>query len=69
MPTGCGSIEHSLHLGSKQMKKIGKYLIRGLLGRGGMGKIFKVEHPHIGKIAALKMLDPDQVFSDFFHLL
>jgi serine/threonine-protein kinase len=41
------------------MKYIGKYQIRGLLGRGGMGKIFKVEHPQIGKIFALKLLDPD----------
>lgn len=41
------------------MKYIGKYIIRGLLGRGGMGKIFKVEHPLIGKILALKLLDPD----------
>ncbi len=42
-----------------QMKYIGKYVIRGLLGRGGMGKIIKVEHPQIGKIFALKLLDPD----------
>ena len=41
------------------MKYIGKYQIRGLLGRGGMGKIFKVEHPLIEKIFALKLLDPD----------
>ncbi|CAB1063019.1 serine/threonine protein kinase [Olavius sp. associated proteobacterium Delta 1] len=41
------------------MKYIGKYHIRGLLGRGGMGKIFKVEHPLIGKNFALKLLDPD----------
>ena len=41
------------------MNFIGKYIIRGLLGRGGMGKIFKVEHPLIGKIFALKLLDPD----------
>jgi serine/threonine-protein kinase len=41
------------------MRYIGKYTIRGLLGRGGMGKIFKVEHPLIGKIFALKLLDPN----------
>ena len=41
------------------MKTIGKYIIRGLLGRGGMSKIYKVEHPVIGKIAALKYMDPD----------
>ncbi|MFZ1202314.1 MAG: protein kinase [Desulfobacterales bacterium] len=41
------------------MKTIGKYIIRGLLGRGGMSRIYKVEHPVIGKILALKHLDPD----------
>ena len=41
------------------MKKIGKYIVRGLLGRGGMGKVYRVEHPSIGKVAALKLLDPD----------
>ncbi|MFZ0612154.1 MAG: DUF1566 domain-containing protein [Desulfobacterales bacterium] len=41
------------------MKTIGKYIVRGLLGRGGMSRIYKVEHPVIGKILALKHLDPD----------
>jgi serine/threonine-protein kinase len=43
------------------MKRIGKYIIRGLLGRGGMGKVFQVETPPIGKIAALKLLAPHPV--------
>ena len=43
----------------KNLKAIGKYIIRGLLGRGGLSKIYKVEHPVIGKIAALKYMDPD----------
>lgn len=41
------------------MKTIGKYKIRGLLGRGGMGKVYKVELPVIRKIAALKLLSPN----------
>jgi len=41
------------------MKKIGRYIVRGLLGRGGMGRVYKVEMPVTGKIAALKLLDPD----------
>ena len=41
------------------MKKIGRYIVRGLLGRGGMAKVYKVELPTIGKIAALKHFDPD----------
>jgi serine/threonine protein kinase len=46
------------------MDKIGKYKIRGLLGRGGMSKVYKVELPVIGKIAALKLLAPDPVLID-----
>lgn len=41
------------------MKKIGRYTVQGLLGRGGMGRVFKVELPPIGKFAALKLLDPE----------
>lgn len=41
------------------MKKIGRYIVRGMLGCGGMGKVYKVELPAIGKIAALKHFDPD----------
>jgi serine/threonine protein kinase len=41
------------------MNTIGKYKIRGLLGRGGMGKVYKVELPVIRKIAALKLLSPN----------
>jgi serine/threonine protein kinase len=46
------------------VKTIGKYRIRGLLGRGGMGRVFKVEVPVIGKIAALKLLDPNPFLVD-----
>ena len=40
------------------MKLIGKYEVRGLLGRGGMGAVYKVRLAAIGKILALKLLDP-----------
>lgn len=50
------------------MRYIGKYKITGLLGRGGMGKIFKVEHSVIGKVAALKLLDPDPLLVDLMGL-
>jgi serine/threonine-protein kinase len=45
------------------MKKIGRYIIRGLLGRGGMGRIYKVELPVVARIAALKLLDPDPLLA------
>ena len=41
------------------MKKIGKYNVTGLLGQGGMGKVFKIQYPVTGKIGALKYLDPN----------
>jgi serine/threonine-protein kinase len=46
------------------MKRLGKYIVRGLLGRGGMSKVFKVEIPPIGKIVALKLLEPHPVLVD-----
>ena len=40
------------------MKTIGKYQVVGLLGRGGMGAVYKARLPGIDKIVALKLLDP-----------
>jgi serine/threonine-protein kinase len=40
------------------MKRIGKYEISGLLGKGGMGTVYKARVPVIGKIVALKLLSP-----------
>lgn len=37
---------------------IGRYKVRGLLGRGGMGSVYKVSIPAIDKIVALKLLNP-----------
>jgi serine/threonine protein kinase len=45
------------------MKRVGRYFVRGLLGRGGMGKVFRVELPPIGKIGALKLLAPDPLLN------
>jgi len=46
------------------MNRIGKYRICGLLGKGGMGKVFKVKLPVIEKIAALKLLEPNPFLVD-----
>jgi serine/threonine-protein kinase len=46
------------------MKKIGRFTIAGLLGKGGMGKVFKVTYPFTGKVAALKLLDPSPLLAE-----
>ena len=43
------------------MRKIGRYEICGLLGRGGMGLVYKVRLPVIEKILALKWLHPHPI--------
>lgn len=40
------------------MKKIDKYDVCGLLGKGGMGIVYKVRMPVVGKVVALKLLRP-----------
>ncbi|MCB2189071.1 MAG: DUF1566 domain-containing protein [Deltaproteobacteria bacterium] len=41
------------------MKFIGAYQVRGLLGRGGMGKVYLVASPHRSGLWALKLLEPN----------
>jgi serine/threonine protein kinase len=43
------------------MRKIGRYEICGLLGRGGMSLVYKVRLPVIEKILALKLLHPHPI--------
>lgn len=46
---------------SKDLGRIinGRYLVHEKLGEGGMGAVFRVEHLHMGKTMALKLLRPD----------
>lgn len=42
------------------MRWIGRYQILGLLGRGGMGRVYRVWDPDTSSTLALKVLDPHQ---------
>ncbi|MCU0574693.1 MAG: protein kinase [Syntrophobacteraceae bacterium] len=48
------------------MKTIGKYVIRGLLGRGGMSVVYKALLPVVEKIVALKVLSPHPTLVDLW---
>ena len=43
---------------------IGRYTVLGPLGRGGMGRVFKVRHHMLGRIMALKRLEPPEILED-----
>ena len=45
------------------MRKINKYTVTGLLGKGGMGKVYKIKYPVTGKTGALKQLDPNPLLT------
>ena len=46
------------------MRVIGPFEILGLLGRGGMGKVYKVRHPPHPEVVALKILSPLPILKD-----
>lgn len=47
------------------MKKVGKYIITGRLGRGGMSTVYKAQAPITGRTVALKILLPrDEIYEE-----
>jgi serine/threonine-protein kinase len=43
------------------------YRIEGLLGRGGMGVVYRAEHPRLGATIALKVMDPELAMDEVFR--
>ncbi|HVS36336.1 MAG TPA: protein kinase [Gemmataceae bacterium] len=41
-----------------------RYRVLGLLGQGGMGAVYKAEHRHMGRVVALKVINPGLVGSE-----
>ena len=40
-------------------KRIGGYVVQELLGRGGMGRVYRARHRTLGTYAAVKVIEPD----------
>ena len=45
------------------MRTLGRYAILGLLGRGGMGAVYKAAMPRTGRVVAVKVLKPAEMLA------
>jgi serine/threonine protein kinase len=43
------------------------YLLRGVVGRGGMSVVYQAENPRLGSVVALKVLAPELATNDVFR--
>jgi serine/threonine-protein kinase len=50
---------NKLAAGRADQLLLGPYVLLGLIGEGGMGKVFKAEHRRLKRLAALKVIKPE----------
>ena len=62
-PTEVAPMAADLRVGTR----LAGYEVEALVGRGGMGIVYRARHVHLGRTAALKVLTPDLVESEDFR--
>ncbi len=48
-------------------QKLGPYLLKNVVGRGGMGTVYKATHAETGEVCAVKALSPSYAHDDHFR--
>jgi serine/threonine protein kinase/tetratricopeptide (TPR) repeat protein len=57
----CDGVCAAVLEGISPQEELGPYRLLSLLGGGGMGKVYKAVHQHLGKVVALKVLAPQRL--------
>jgi len=57
-------IVHRMHVDAEMGHEMGSYHLEELLGRGGMGEVWKASHRLLARSAAIKLIRPDSSGSD-----
>ena len=56
-----------MSIGEQSDARIGPYLLGQVIGRGGMGVVYRATHVHLGREVALKLLAPELSGNDEFR--